>query len=88
MFRKEITIRHKLGLHARPAAAFVKLARQYEADVYIEKNGERVNGKSIMGVMMLAIGCGEKILLEAAGTDETEVAARLEDFLMNGTAEG
>lgn len=87
MARKEITIQHKLGLHARPAAAFVKLARQFAADVFIEKNGERVNGKSIMGVMMLAIGRGEKIALETLGTDETQALDELTAFLENGAGE-
>jgi len=67
MALKEIVIQHKLGLHARPAAAFVKLARQFAAEVFIEKNGERVNGKSIMGVMMWP-SAGEKIVLEALGS--------------------
>ncbi len=84
MVRKEVTIRHKLGLHARPAAAFVQLARQFEAEIVIEKNGERVNGKSIMGVLMLAIANGETIFLEAAGPDESAATEKLADFLANG----
>lgn len=87
MVRNEITIRHKLGLHARPAAAFVKLARRFAADVHIEKNGERVNGKSIMGVMMLAIGTGETIIVEASGADEAAAVEELTSFLANGATD-
>lgn len=87
MVRKEITIRHKLGLHARPAAAFVKLARQFSSDVFIEKDGERVNGKSIMGVMMLAIGTGETIVLETLGNDEGKACSDLSSFLENGVGD-
>jgi phosphotransferase system HPr (HPr) family protein len=87
MARKEIVIQHKLGLHARPAAAFVKLARQFAADVFIEKNGERVNGKSIMGVMMLAIGRGETVALEALGPDEAHALNELTAFLENGVGD-
>jgi phosphotransferase system HPr (HPr) family protein len=84
MLREEITVRCDYGLHARPAAAFVKLARRYQADLVLEKNGERVNAKSIMGVMMLAVARGETVFLEADGPDGREALADLKRFLENG----
>jgi phosphocarrier protein HPr len=85
--RKEIVVRHEYGLHARPAASFVKLARRFKAEIILEKNGERVNGKSIMGVMMLAIARGETVFLEANGPDGEEALRKLESFLANGIVE-
>lgn len=70
MVKKEFTILNKLGIHARPAAQFVKLANRFEADVFVEKDGEEVDGKSIMGLMMLAAGHGSTILVSADGPDE------------------
>ena len=83
MIRKEITIYNKLGLHARPAAKIVKIAAQHKASLWIEKDGERVNGKSIMGVMMLAAEKGSKILLEANGEEEEELIRELEELIQN-----
>ena len=60
---------NKLGIHARPAAMFVKVANQFSADVVVEKDGERVNGKSIMGLMMLAAGPNSSVTVEALGDD-------------------
>ncbi len=85
--RKKVTVRQKYGLHARPAAAFVKLARTFDADIILEKNGERVDGKSIMGVMMLAVSRGETVFLEAEGPDGERACEQLQSFLENGTAE-
>jgi phosphocarrier protein HPr len=56
--QKEVTILNKLGLHARPAAMFVRAANKHRAEIWVEKGGEQVNGKSIMGLMMLAAGQG------------------------------
>jgi len=71
-----ITIINKLGLHARAAAKLVKLCATFEADIDIEKEGQRVNCKSIMGVMMLAASCGSEVTLSATGDDaEAAVAA-------------
>ena len=58
MVTKELTIINKLGIHARPAAQFVKLASKFDADIVVEKDGEEVDGKSILGLMMLAVGHG------------------------------
>ena len=70
MVKKEFTIINKLGIHARPAAQFVKLANRFEADIFVEKDGEEIDGKSIMGLMMLAAGHGSAILVTADGPDE------------------
>ncbi len=85
--RKKVTVRQKYGLHARPAASFVKLARKFEADIILEKDGERVDGKSIMGVMMLAVSRGETVFLEASGPDGEHACEQLKSFLENGTVD-
>lgn len=72
MQEKEVTIVNKLGLHARAAAKLVNVATKYSSQIEIEKDGQRVNGKSIMGVMMLAANQGSNILLLADGDDATE----------------
>jgi phosphocarrier protein HPr len=64
---KEITVVNRLGLHARPAALFVKVASRFRAEVWVKKESEEVNGKSIMGLMMLAAGKGSSIDVEARG---------------------
>ena len=66
---KEVTVLNKLGLHARPAAMFVKAANRFESEIMVEKDGEQVNGKSIMGLMMLAAGQGAKLIITAEGRD-------------------
>jgi len=66
---REIEIINKLGLHARAAAKLVKLSSTFESDIDIEKEGQRVNSKSIMGVMMLAASCGSTVTLYADGPD-------------------
>lgn len=72
-----VEITNKLGIHARPAALFVKEAARYKSDVYVLKNGQEVNGKSIMGVMMLAVECGSKITIKARGPDSEEAVRAL-----------
>ena len=69
MPRKQLTISNKLGIHARPAAQFVKTASKFESDIRVEKDGEEVDGKSIMGLMMLAAGHGSVLTIIAEGTD-------------------
>ncbi len=78
---KELTITNKLGIHARPAAMFVKTANQFECDIVVERGGETVNGKSIMGLMMLAAGPGTKIILHIEGKDAIRAAAALEELV-------
>ena len=78
---KELTISNKLGIHARPAAQFVKTASKFEADIRVEKDGEEVDGKSIMGLMMLAAGHGSVVNVTAEGTDAENALKALEDLV-------
>src|SRR2546425_1561267 len=75
---KELVVTNKLGIHARPAAMFVRTASKFDCDIYVEKDGERVNGKSIMGLMMLAAGPGSKLLLTAEGDAAARAVVELE----------
>lgn len=81
MITKKITVLNKLGIHARPAAQFVRVASRFKSDVTVEKDEERVDGKSIMGLMMLAVGCGAEITVTAEGEDEAEAIAALEQLV-------
>ncbi len=78
---KELTIVNRLGLHARPAAMFVKIANRHKAELWVEKDGEQVNGKSIMGLMMLAAGQGSKLLITADGSDAEKAVAEITDLI-------
>ena len=78
---KELTIVNKLGIHARPAAMFVKTANRFSCDIHVEKDGEKVNGKSIMGLMMLAAGPGSKLTLHADGPDASQAVVELETLI-------
>jgi len=81
MVTKELVVINKLGIHARPAAMFVRTANKYESTVFVEKDGETVNGKSIMGLMMLAAGPGSKINIKADGKDADDAIRDLETLL-------
>lgn len=87
MKRKKIRISNSLGLHARPSALIVRAATKYRSDFYIEKDGTQVNGKSIMGVMMLAAECGSEIELVADGVDEDYLIQEIEELLASGFGE-
>ncbi len=78
---KELIIANKQGIHARPAAMFVRLASRFTAEIYVEKDGEKVNGKSIMGLMMLAAGPGSKLIIEANGSDAEQALAEIEALI-------
>jgi len=78
---KEITIINRLGLHARPSAMFVKICSKYKADIWVEKDGEQVNGKSIMGLMMLAAGCGSKLNVTCTGQDAEKALQEIEGLI-------
>jgi len=78
VFSKELTVLNKLGIHARPAALFVKTANRFACDIFVEKDGEKINGKSIMGLMMLAAGPGSKLIIHAQGADATQAIAEIE----------
>ena len=75
---KELMVSNKLGIHARPAALFVKTANRFACDIFVEKDGEKINGKSIMGLMMLAAGPGSKVTVHAEGQDAIQALAELE----------
>lgn len=77
MQNKEIEIKNKLGLHARASAKITQLAGGFKSEVWLSKNGQKVNAKSIMGVMMLAANKGSKINIETTGPDETEAMSAL-----------
>ena len=81
MAKTELTILNKLGIHARPAAQFVKTANRFQADIFVEKDGEEVDGKSIMGLMMLAAGHGSVICVSADGPDEDAALAAIGDLV-------
>src|SRR5438045_9511837 len=74
----ESTFVNRLGLHARPAALFVKVARRFRAEVWVKKESEEVNGKSIMGLMMLAAGQGSKLQIRCEGPDAERALAEIE----------
>jgi phosphocarrier protein HPr len=81
---KEFVIQNKMGMHARPAAQFVKRASQFKCDIWVEKDEEPVNGKSIMGLMMLAAARGEVIKVTAEGPDADAALADLEALIASG----
>jgi phosphocarrier protein len=78
---KDITIVNRLGLHARPAAMFVRISSRYRAEVWVSKEGEEVNGKSIMGLMMLAAGQGSKLRIRCEGADADKAIEELEELI-------
>ncbi|MSU56593.1 MAG: HPr family phosphocarrier protein [Pedosphaera sp.] len=78
---KELTIVNKQGIHARPAALFVKTASRFACDILVEKDGEKVNGKSIIGLMMLAAGPGSILTIHADGTDAFAAIAEIETLV-------
>ena len=79
---KEITIINAQGLHARPAALFVQIAAKFNSKITVKKDTEKVNGKSIMGILMLAAQCKSKISIEADGDDAEQAIKELESFLI------
>jgi phosphocarrier protein HPr len=87
MLRKEFLIINKLGLHARASALFVKTASRFTAEVKLAKEGVEVNGKSIMGIMMLAASKGTTVTLSVDGTDEDEALHTIDDLITNGFGE-
>ncbi len=75
---KELIVVNKLGIHARPAALFVKTANRFDCEIFVEKDGEKVNGKSIMGLMMLAAGPGSRLIILAEGHDAAKAVVEIE----------
>ncbi|MGH7468825.1 MAG: HPr family phosphocarrier protein [Longimicrobiales bacterium] len=80
---EEVRITNTYGLHARPAAQFVKLANRFQAEIWVRKQELEVNGKSIMGMMMLAAECGSAILIRAVGDDATQAVRELVELVAN-----
>ena len=80
MTEKVITIKNKLGLHARPAALFVQTTSQFKSKVKVIKDSQEIDGKSIMGLMMLAAGLGSELHVFADGPDENEVISAIENL--------
>ena len=79
--QREFVVLNKLGIHARPAAMFVRVANRFTCGILVEKDGERVNGKSIMGLMMLAAGPGCKIIVHCEGDDCQQALADIEALI-------
>lgn len=82
IIKRKIQIKNSQGLHARPASMFVKIANRFESDVTVRKDGESVNGKSIMGLMTLAASEGSFIEIEVSGSDAEKAMEALEQFLL------
>ena len=78
---KEVTILNRLGLHARPSAMFVKVCNRHKCDIWVERDGEQVNGKSIMGLMMLAAGQGSKLRITCEGADCEKALQEIEELI-------
>ena len=87
MKRAEVTVVNRLGLHARPSAALTQLATRFSAEIHLSKGSRRVNGKSIMGVMMLAAAEGTVVVVEADGKDEDKALAALVELISSGFGE-
>jgi phosphocarrier protein HPr len=81
--QQTVTIRNKYGLHARPAAQFVKLANRFQAEIFVRRQELEVNGKSIMGMMMLAAECGSDVVIRAAGEDAEAAVRELVELIDN-----
>ncbi|MFG6120477.1 MULTISPECIES: HPr family phosphocarrier protein [Thalassobacillus] len=82
MVERSLKVELETGLQARPAAQFVQLANRFSSDIFIEKDGKRVNAKSIMGLMSLAIGADEEVLLITEGSDEEPAMEELQAFVI------
>jgi phosphocarrier protein len=85
---QKIIIINKLGLHARASAKFVSLAAEFESEITLKRNGQQINGKSIMGIMMLAAAKGAEIEICADGTDEKMALEALTEMVSNRFGEG
>ncbi len=81
--KKKVKIKNPQGLHARPASTFVKIANGFESDITVQKGPDKVNGKSIMGLLMLAASEGSVVEIEASGSDAEKAVQELEKFLLN-----
>jgi phosphocarrier protein len=87
LVQREVEIVNRAGMHARPAAEFVKIAGRFASDIRVEKDGLEVNGKSIMGVLMLAAERGSRLRLSAKGRDAEDAVNALSDLVRRGFEE-
>ena len=85
--RKKIIVKNKLGLHARPAALFVQAANKFDSRIIVEKDNERVNGKSIMGILTLGAERGSSIIIEAEGQDAQKAISELERLVSSNESD-
>jgi phosphocarrier protein HPr len=88
MLQQETTIVNKLGLHARASAKLTQLAGNYQCEIWMSRNGRRINAKSIMGVMMLAAGIGSTVTIETEGTDESDAMQAILALIADKFGEG
>lgn len=88
MIRTTLVISNKLGLHARASAKLTKLASSFQCEIFMSRNGRRVNAKSIMGIMMLAAGLGAEVELETEGADEQQAVDALTTLVNDKFGEG
>ena len=86
-YEKNFVIKNKLGLHARPAALLVQTANRFKCEIEIEKDGEKVNGKSIMGIMTLAAGVGTPITVYTSGEDAKQAMEEISKLILNNFGE-
>lgn len=84
---KRFIIKNKLGLHARAASQFVRIANAYNSDIIVQKNSQEVNGKSIMGILILAAAKGAEITVKAVGSDATQAVDALGELINAGFGE-
>jgi len=87
MIQREVTVRNRAGLHTRPASMLVKTASQFQAEVFLRRDGYEINGKSVIGVMTLAAEQGATLNLVVDGADEEEAASALVDLFEDGFGE-
>ncbi|QDQ26795.1 HPr family phosphocarrier protein [Chitinimonas arctica] len=83
MPQQEVEIINKLGLHARASSKLTQLASRFKSEIWLSRNGKRVNAKSIMGVMMLAAAKGSKVAIDISGEDESEAMAAITELIAN-----
>ena len=83
MVKKEVTVTNRAGIHSRPAAMIVRLANRYKSHIFIAKEDEKINAKSIMGIITLGVSCNTVISIEAEGPDEEEVVDELVRLIEN-----
>jgi len=82
LIKKKLVVKNKQGLHARPAAMFVQVANKYDSRVKVKRDEEEVNGKSIMGILMLGAEQGSEIIIEVEGDDAEEALSELEKLIL------